>query len=486
MELENLTIKELHKLLIDREVSAQELTKFYLNRIADKDQDIKAFLSLNDKALEQAQEADKILKTEKDLPLLFAIPVAIKDNILIKGLPATAGSKILENYKASYDATVIIKLKQQRVIFLGKTNLDEFAMGSSTENSAFFKTKNPNDLERVPGGSSGGSAASVSAKMAKFALGTDTGGSIRQPASFCGVAGLKPTYGSVSRFGAIALASSLDQIGPLANTIEDLAVAFEAISGLDKFDATTSPLADFKGLSESLTDKPLDIKNLKIGVPVEFFEEGINDKVKQAVKIAISWYEKQGAKIIDIHLPYSPYGLATYYLILPAEVSANLARYDGVRYGLKVEAPTFQEVFSKTRGIGIGTEPRRRIMLGTFALSAGYYDAYYNKAQKVRRLIMEDFQKAFEKVDVLLTPTSPYTAFKFNEKIDPVSMYLSDVYTVPVNLAGIPAVSINCGFEKAGDKKLPIGLQIIGNHFQEEIILKTAYLFNKYAPKPEF
>ena len=486
MDLENLTIKELHQLLVNKEISAYELTKFYLDRINQKDKDIKAFLSLNDKALEQAQEADEILKTEKNLPMLFAIPAAIKDNLLIKGLPATAGSKILENYKASYDATVITKLKQQGVIFLGKTNLDEFAMGSSTENSAFFTTKNPNDLERVPGGSSGGSAASISAKMAKFALGTDTGGSIRQPASFCGVAGLKPTYGSVSRFGAIALASSLDQIGPFANTIEDLALVFEAISGLDQFDSTTSPLADFKGLSESLNNEPLDIKNLKIGVPVEFFEGGINNKVKQAVETAISWYEKQGAKIIDIHLPYSPYGLATYYLILPAEVSANLARYDGVRYGLKIKAQTFQEVFSKTRGIGIGPEPRRRIMLGTFALSAGYYDAYYSKAQKVRRLIMEDFQKAFEKVEVLLTPTSPFTAFKFGEKIDPVSMYLSDVYTVPANLAGIPAVSINCGFEKVGNKKLPIGLQIIGNHFQEEIILKTAHLFDSYAPKPEF
>ena len=486
MDLENLTIKELHEFLMKREISAQELTKFYLSRINQQDQDIKAFLSLNDEALEQAQQADKILKTEKDLPPLFAIPMAIKDNILVKGMPATAGSKILENYKASYDATVISRLKQDGAIFLGKTNLDEFAMGSSTENSAFFETRNPNDLERVPGGSSGGSAAAISAKMAKCALGTDTGGSIRQPASFCGVAGLKPTYGSVSRFGAIALASSLDQIGPLANNIEDLAVTFEAISGIDKFDATTSQLADFKGLSESLINKPIDIKNLKIGVPVEFFEGGINDKVKQAVQTAISWYEKQGAKISDIHLPYSPYGLATYYLILPAEVSANLARYDGVRYGLKVKASTFQEVFSKTRGIGIGCEPRRRIMLGTFALSAGYYDAYYNKAQKVRRLIMEDFQKAFEKVDVLLTPTSPFTAFKFGEKIDPVSMYLSDVYTVPINLAGIPALSLNCGFEKIENKELPIGLQIIGDHFQEELILKVAHLFDKYAPKPEF
>ncbi|MEW5805270.1 MAG: Asp-tRNA(Asn)/Glu-tRNA(Gln) amidotransferase subunit GatA [Patescibacteria group bacterium] len=478
--LDNLTVKQTAKLLEEKQISAVELTKFYLEKIRQKESALEAFLYLAEKeALSQAEEIDLSRQKGDQLGSLAGIPYAVKDNILVKGVQATAGSKVLQDYQASYDASVILKLKKAGAIMIGKTNCDEFAMGSSTENSAYQKTKNPYDLSRVPGGSSGGSAAAVSAGMSLFALGTDTGGSIRQPASFCGVVGLKPTYGAVSRHGAIALASSLDQIGPLAKTIEDTGLVFETIAGKDKFDATTSGKAVYQGLTGKLI-QDFDFKSLRIGVPEEFFGQGLEPEVKALVEKAINWYESQGAAIEKIELPHSPYGLATYYIVLPAEVSANLARYDGIRYPASVQADDFRAIYFKTRGKLIGPEPRRRIMLGAFSLSSGYYDAYYSRAQKVRQLIKRDFDQAFEKVDLIMTPTSPFPAFKFGERMDnPVAMYLADIYTVPLNLAGVPGLSINCGFAESEGEKLPVGLQIIGKHFSEELILRAAYQYEK-------
>lgn len=469
MKLDNLDILKIHNGLEKKEFSAIELAKFCLDKIKKEDKKISSFLTLTeDSALEQAKKVDeKIAKGEK-LSTLAGVPCGIKDAILVDGIKCTSGSKILENYTAPYDATVIKKLKQQDVVILGKTNMDEFAMGSSTENSAFQVTKNPNDLERVPGGSSGGSAAAVAADFCPFTLGSDTGGSIRQPASLCGVAGLKPTYGAVSRYGLMAMASSLDQIGPFAKTAQDCRLVFEAITGKDPLDSTS---VDFK-----IENCKLEIENLKIGVPKEYFIDGMNKEVEETVRAAIKKYEKAGAKIEEISLPHTEYALATYYIIMPAEVSANLARYDGIKYGFSETGKNLLDVYLQSREKGFGAEPRRRIMLGTYILSAGYYDAYYLRAQKVRSLIQKDFEEAFKKVDVIMTPVSPTTAFRIGEKVDdPLTMYLSDIFTISVNLAGLPAISLPCGMIN----KLPVGLQIIGKPFAENKILDAAEFFEK-------
>ncbi len=466
MELKELTIKQVHQGLKNKEFSAVELTESYFEFIGKKDKDIHVYLSLNEEGgLAQAKKVDDKIGSGQEIDEIEGVPCAIKDNILIEGLKSTAGSKILENYVAPYDATVIKKLKKADAIFLGKANMDEFAMGSSTENSAYGPTKNPHDLERVPGGSSGGSAAAVAADECVFALGSDTGGSIRQPASFCGVVGLKPTYGAVSRYGVMAMASSLDQIGPLAKNVADCRLVFNVIKGKDINDSTS---ADFPGLG-----RKFDISKLKIGMPKEYFAKGLDPEVEKLVKGAIKKLMDQGAKIEEISLPHSEYALACYYILMASEVSANLARYDGIRYGLAAKANDLLSVYLNSRQEGFGPEVRRRIMLGTYSLSSGYYDAYYLRAQKVRTKILEDFKKAFGKVDLLMTPVCPTPAFKIGEKIeDPVTMYLSDIYTVPVNMAGIPALAMPCG-EVNG---LPVGLQIMGPHFSEDLIFEAAQL----------
>ncbi|MFH1036920.1 MAG: Asp-tRNA(Asn)/Glu-tRNA(Gln) amidotransferase subunit GatA [Patescibacteria group bacterium] len=470
MDPTSLTIEETHEGLEKKEFSAVELCKSYLNSIKEKDKEIHAFLSLNEEsALSQAKDIDNLISEKKSISVLSGIPSAIKDVILVEGLKCTAGSKILENYKAPYDATVIKKLKAQGVVILGKTNMDEFAMGSSTENSAFGPTKNPHNLERVSGGSSGGSAAAVAANMCTFALGSDTGGSIRQPASFCGVVGLKPTYGAVSRYGLMAMASSLDQIGPFAKTVADCKTVFDIIKGKDTFDSTSVDI--------NLKSEILNLKSLKIGVPKEYFIKGMDPEVERLVREAIKKIENTGAKIEEISLPHTEYALATYYIIMPAEVSANLARYDGIKYGLsKSGGKDLLDVYLQSREEGFGKEARRRIMLGTYTLSAGYYDAYYLRAQKVRTLIKNDFEDVFKKVDAIFTPVSPTTAFKIGEKVeDPLTMYLSDIFTVSVNLAGLPAISIPCG----KINKLPVGLQIIGKPFEEQKILEIGEIIEK-------
>lgn len=471
MNLTTLTITQTHQGLKDKKFSALELANAYLDKIKQSDKDIFAYLHVTEKlAIEQAKKIDDLIFKNEKLPLLAGIPCAIKDNILIKGEQSTAGSKILENYIAPYDAGVIKKLNKQGSVFLGKTNLDEFAMGSSTENSAFGPTKNPCDLERVPGGSSGGSAAAVAADECAFALGSDTGGSIRLPASFCGVVGLKPSYGAVSRNGLIAFASSLDQIGPITKTVEDAKIVFNAIRGRDEMDSTS---VEINPASAKTTAWQSKIQNLRIGVPKEYFVKGINPEVEKTIRSAIKQYEKMGAKIKEISLPHTKYALAVYYIISPSEASANLARFDGIKYGYSESKnqDNLLDVYLQTRGKGFGKEVRRRIMLGIYALSAGYYDAYYLKAQKVRTRIIEDFNKAFQDIDVIMAPVSPTTAFKLGEKVDdPITMYLSDIFTISVNLAGLPALSLPCG--KVDN--LPVGLQLIGNVFEEEKILDIA------------
>jgi len=475
MELTELTITKAHEGLKKKDFSAVELCQHFLDKIEKADKKIQALLTISqDLAISQAKKVDKIISKGKEIPILAGIPCVIKDNILVEGVRCTAGSKILENYIAPYDASVIKRLKEEEAVILGKTNMDEFAMGASGERSAFFPTKNPHDLTRVPGGSSSGSAAAVAAKMICFALGSDTGGSIRQPASFCGVVGLKPTYGAVSRYGLIAMASSLDQIGPITKTVEDAKIVFDVIKGKDEMDSTSVNLK-----SEILNPKS-EIRNLRIGVPKEYFIKGMDSEVEKIIKTAIKKYQELGAKIEEIFLPHTEYAIAIYYIIVPSEISANLARYDGIKYGLskvksqKSKVKSLLDVYLKSREEGLGDEVRRRIMLGTYALSAGYYDAYYLRAQKVRTLIREDFKKAFEKVDFILTPVTPTPAFKLGEKIeDPLLMYLCDVFTSPVNLAGLPAISIPCG--KIG--KLPVGLQIIGKPFEENNILKVAQIY---------
>jgi len=470
MDLKKLTIKQLHQGLLKKEFSAIEIVEFFLNEIAEKDKDIRAFLNITkDLAISQAKDVDEKITKGQEISFLAGIPIAIKDNILVEDEKCTAGSKILENYIAPYDATIIKKLKQAGAVILGKTNLDEFAMGSSTENSAFFPTHNPYDLQRVPGGSSGGSAAAVAAEMSPVAIGSDTFGSIRQPASFCGAVGLKPTYGAVSRYGLIAMASSFDQIGPLTKTVEDARIIFDAIRGKDKMDSTSVEFLP------SLPANRQALSGLRIGVPKEYFVKGIDQEVERVIKEAIKKFEDAGAKIIEISLPHTEYAVPCYYIIAPSEISANLARFDGIRYGFSAQkAENLLDVYLETRGKGFGDEVRRRIMIGTHTLSAGYYDAYYTKAQKVRALIKKDFDNAFAKVDVILTPAAPTPAFKIGEKTnDPLAMYLCDIFTGPVNLAGLPALVVPAG--KVGH--LPVGLQIIGKQFEEGVLLKTGELF---------
>ncbi|MDD3032385.1 MAG: Asp-tRNA(Asn)/Glu-tRNA(Gln) amidotransferase subunit GatA [Candidatus Pacebacteria bacterium] len=457
------TIKEIREDLDSKKYSSEELTKDYLKRIKNEDGEIHAFLDVFEKeALLEAKDADERIK-KGEVSILTGIPCAIKDNILIKGKKCTAGSKMLENYIASYDASVVLKLKKQGVVFLGKTNMDEFAMGSSTENSYFGVTKNPYDLKRVPGGSSGGSAAALAAEMCAFSLGSDTGGSIRQPASFCDVVGLKPTYGSVSRSGLIAYASSLDQIGPFGNCVADVKTVFDAIKGKDSLDSTSLNIEGENNL-----------KNIRIGIPKEYFEEGLDSEVKETVLNAIEQYRERGAEIVEISLPHSKYALACYYIIATAEASANLSRFDGIRYGFKELGETLNDIYVNTRTNGFGEEVKKRIMLGTYTLSSGYYDAYYKQALKARSLIKKDFEEAFEKVDAIMGPVSPILPFKIGEKTeDPLSMYLADIYTTPINLAGLPAISIPLELSKEG---LPQGLHIITSHFSEEKLFKIASL----------
>ena len=471
INLENLTIRKAHQGLKSGEFTSVELTKAFLERIEEKDKEIKAFITVDkDLALKQAEKADQMIK-DKNIHLLTGIPCAIKDNILIEGVKCTAGSKFLDNYVATYNATVIKKLEKLGAVFLGKTNLDEFAMGSSCEKSAFFPTKNPRDLERVPGGSSGGSAAAVAADMCVYALGSDTGGSIRQPASFCGVVGLKPTYGTVSRNGIIAFASSLDQVGPITKSLEDAQIVFEAIKGRDEMDSTT---IDY----EENDDKE---EKIVIGVPKEYFTSGLDKEVESAIRESIENYKKLGAEIVEISLPHTEYALACYYIIAPAEASANLARFDGLRYGQNITSSDSKDFYINNRTTFFGKEVKKRIMLGTYTLSSGYYDAYYKKALKTRTLIKKDFDEAFKKVDVILGPTSPCLPFKIGEKSDdPMSMYLADIYTISVNLAGLPAVSIPC---KKSSNNLPIGLQLIGKPLKEKKLLRIASLIEKEYDK---
>jgi len=459
MKLNKLTIAAAAQGLRRKEFSSVDLTMACLLAIREKDGDIHAFLEVfEEDASAQAKAADEMLAgAHSSLPPLLGIPLAIKDNILIEGKKCTAGSRMLENYVASYDATVIRALKKQGAVLIGKTNMDEFAMGSSTENSVFGITKNPRDMSRVPGGSSGGSAAAVAAHMVLGALGSDTGGSIRQPASFCGITGMKPTYGSVSRHGVTAMASSLDQIGPMTKTAEDAEILWNAIAGKDVFDGTTVEKLETGECSMK------ELKKLRIGLPAEYMGAGLDSDVKDVISNLVSKIEAIGATIEAVNLPHTPYALPAYYVIVPSEVSSNLARFDGIRYGLHDEdARSLLEAYTKTRGRGFGKETKRRIMIGTYALSAGYYDAYYLKAQKVRRLIRRDFERAFEKVDLIIGPTTPTPAFAFGEKAsDPLSMYLADIYTVSVNLAGLPALSLPAGDVMRGTTHLPVGFQMI-------------------------
>jgi aspartyl-tRNA(Asn)/glutamyl-tRNA(Gln) amidotransferase subunit A len=482
-------IKELHEQLLAKEITAVELANQYFSRIEEKNGELNAYLTVMKKeALRDAAFVDEKIANGEPIGMLAGIPGAIKDNICIAGVRATAASKILDNFIAPYDATVIDRLKKENAVFLGKTNLDEFAMGASTENSGYGATLNPLDPTRVPGGSSGGSAAAVAGDMAVWALGTDTGGSIRQPASFCGLVGLKPTYGRVSRYGAMAMASSLDQIGPFGKTVEDVAIVLSAISGFDIHDATTGE-SDARDYTSFLDG---DIKGLRIGIPEEYFSDELDSEVRMVAEKAIERFRSLGAEIVPISLPHSKYALAVYYLVMPCEVSSNLARYDGIRFGLSVDDAEVStpgtsgllETYLDTRRYGFGPEVKRRIMLGTYALSAGYYDAYYKKAQQVRRLIREDFEKAFESVDLIFSPTAPEAAFKFGDKSDdPLKMYLSDIYTVTANLVGVPAISFPMGMMKSDGVDLPLGGQIMGKWYDEENVLRVADAFEKSVSK---
>jgi aspartyl-tRNA(Asn)/glutamyl-tRNA(Gln) amidotransferase subunit A len=476
MELKDFTILDINNGLKKKNFSCFEICKLYFERIEKEDKKIFSFLTLNiENALSDARKIDekisKLSPSELDLlPFLTGVPFAVKDNILVENLRCTAGSKMLENYIAPYDATVIKKLKEVGAIVIGKTNLDEFAMGSSTENSFFGPTRNPLDLNRVPGGSSGGSAAAVAANLCVFSLGSDTGGSIRQPASFCGVVGLKPTYGSVSRYGLIAFASSLDQIGPITKNVEDAKIIFEIIKGKDPFDATSL---------EYMSDvNNKEIKDVVIGIPKNYFVKGIDKNVENVIRDAIKKYENLGCTFLEIDLPHTEYALPCYYIIAPSEASSNLARYDGIRYGYSKSFNEYDNLFDyylKSRGEGFGKEVRRRIMIGTYSLSSGYYDAYYLKAQKVRAKIKQDFDEAFKVVDFIFTPVSPTTAFLLGERVNnPISMYLADIFTVAVSLSGLPALSIPVGYVN----NLPVGLQIIGKPFQEYEIFRIAKMYD--------
>ncbi len=465
MDLLNLSIKELTTYLKSGEISVKEATETALTKIEKTEPKIKAFIHLHkDEAMKRAEELDK--KKEKR-GALFGIPIAIKDNMNLKDTETTAGSKILQGYISPYNATVVEKLKNEGAVIIGKTNMDEFAMGSSTENSAFFNTHNPVNTEYVPGGSSGGSAAAVKSNEVIAALGSDTGGSIREPAAFCGVVGLKPTYGRVSRYGLIAFASSLDQIGPFAKNVEDSAIMLNVITGFDNHDETSVQKnnQDFTHLLGK------EIKGKKIGIIKEASNFDIQEEVKDSLQASIDVLKDMGAEVVEISLPHLKYALPTYYIVAPAEASANLSRFDGVRYGLVKEGKNLKETYEKTRTAGFGTEVKRRILIGTFTLSAGYYDAYYLKASRIRRLIEQDFEKAFEKIDALLLPTTARTAFKLGEISNPLEMYMNDIFTIPVSLAGLPAISIPYGNDRKG---LPIGMQIVGKWFKEDELLQIA------------
>lgn len=475
MEIYELSTTELVKKIKNKKISAEEITKSAYQRIGEDEDKIHSFVTLtSETALAQARDIDKKIKHGQPVGNLAGVPIAVKDNICLKGIRTTCGSKILENFISPYDATVVKKLRQADGIFIGKTNMDEFAMGSSTETSYFSPTRNPWDHACVPGGSSGGSAAAVASGKVPLAIGSDTGGSIRQPASFCGVVGLKPTYGRVSRFGLVAFASSLDQIGCFSRNVADTALLLNTIAGWDENDSTSvnTPVPDY---TKALVN---DVKNLKIGIPEEYFIEGIDKEVEKSVRDAIDLLKNLGAETVEISLPHTEYAVACYYILAPSEASANLARYDGVKYGYRTEkSQDLLEEYEKTRQEGFGPEVKRRIMLGTYALSAGYYDAYYLKAQKIRRLIKEDFDRAFKKVDVIITPVSPTPAFKLGEKLnDPLKMYLSDIFTISANLAGLPGISLPSGLSKQG---LPIGLQILAGPFEEEKILQVAYTYEQ-------
>ncbi len=475
MDLHRLTIHELHDLLVKKEVTSREATEALYQRIKEVDQRIRAYLLLTEEeAYRQADQVDRKIAKGEEIGDLAGVPLGLKDILCTKGVRTTCGSKILQNYVPFYDGTVVRKLREREGVFLGKLNMDEFAMGSSTENSGFQITRNPWNLDRIPGGSSGGSAASVAADECIAALGTDTGGSIRQPAFCCGVVGMKPTYGRVSRYGLVAFASSLDQIGPITKDVKDCAILMNAISGYDSYDSTSVNIEvpDYK---QSLIK---DVKGIRIGIPQEYFIEGIDPDVEKAVNQSIDLFRKWGAEVRRISLPHSEYAVAVYYIIATAEASSNLARYDGVKYGFRSKGyRDLMEMYTQTRARGFGKEVKRRIILGTYVLSAGYYEAYYRKGSQVRTLMRKDFEEAFREVDVVMAPTAPTPAFRIGEKVeDPLQMYLSDIFTIPVNLAGIPGLSIPCGFSR---ENLPIGLQIMGKHFDEGMLLRVAYTFEQ-------
>ena len=487
MNITDLTVHELKEKLDKKELSITEINKAYVDRIVEKEKDVNAFVTpLTDVALEKAKEIEEKVNSGELSGKFAGIPIGIKDNICTKGIKTTCSSKMLENFIAPYNATVIEKIDAEKMINLGKLNMDEFAMGTTTEHSAFKVTKNPWNLNKVPGGSSGGSAAAVASGMVPWALGSDTGGSIRQPAAFCGIVGLKPTYGLVSRYGVVAYASSLDQIGPITKDVTDTAMLLNIIAGYDEKD-TTSANIEKKDYTKALKN---DVKGLKVGVPKEYFADGINSEVKQAVLNAIEEYKAMGAEVEEFSLPIAEYTLATYYIIANAEASSNLGRFDGIRYGYKTSNyENLRDIFVNSRTEGFGAEVKRRILLGTYVLSSGYYDAYYKKAQQVRTLIKNEFNKAFEKYDVLITPTAPNVSFDIGSKTsNPLEMYMEDLCTVPINVAGVPAISIPCGLSANG---MPIGMQIIGKHFNEETVLNAAYTYEQRIKfrekyKPEF
>ena len=475
MELYELTVHELMDKLEGGEITSEEIIKSYFNRIKEKDSQVKAYISLLEgEALAKAKKVDEDRKTGKSVSKYAGIPIGIKDNMCIKGTKTTCSSKMLENFVAPYNATVIEKLNKEDIIYLGKTNLDEFAMGSSTENSAFFTTKNPWDLSRVPGGSSGGSTAAVAADMAPWALGSDTGGSVRQPSSLCGVVGFKPTYGLVSRYGLVAYASSLDQIGPITKDVTDSAILLNLIVGNDEKDSTTMNL-EKKDYTLSLVN---DVKGMKIGLPKEYIDEGINEEVRESVLAVAKKYEELGATVEECSFEVGKYATGAYYIIADAEASSNLGRFDGIRYGYRTKNfENLKDIYKNSRSEGFGPEVKRRIILGTYVLSSGYYDAYYKKAQKIRTIIKNAYDELFKKYDLLLTPVSPTTAFKLGEKMDnPLEMYMADICTVPVNIGGLPGMSIPCGVDSNG---LPIGFQLIGKAFAEETIIRAAYTYEQ-------
>jgi aspartyl-tRNA(Asn)/glutamyl-tRNA(Gln) amidotransferase subunit A len=476
MNFSEMTISSMRDAVRTGEIKAKTLVEESLKRAKASQPKLNAFISIcEEEALERAEAIDMAVSAGKDPGPLAGVPIAVKDLLLTKGIKTTAGSKILQGFTPPYSSTVVEKLEAAGAVIIGKTNLDEFAMGASNENSAFGPVKNPWDLSRVPGGSSGGSAAVVAAGVVPGAIGTDTGGSIREPSSFCGVMGIKPTYGRVSRYGVIAFASSLDQVGPMAGNIKDGSLMLEVISGKDPKDSTSAPAA-VPSLSENILD---DMKGLKVGLPKEYFVDGIEPEVRKSVENAIAVLKSRGAELVDISLPLTPYGVAVYYIIAPCEASSNLARYDGVRYGFRAaNAADIHELYRESRGKGFGPEPKRRIMLGTYALSSGYYEAYYNKACQVRRLIREDFLKAFTRCDVIAAPVTTGPAFKLGEKSeDPLKMYLNDVFTLGPSLAGIPALSLNCGYTGDG---LPIGIQLMGKHFDESKIVRAGNTIEKH------